>query len=78
MNNEWQELNDEVQTLGDQLIRTAETASKAGTSNRQQLQQQIDSLHRRISICITNTASRNKDNVLGKYIKENYKEPEFK
>lgn len=78
MNNEWQKLNDEVQTIGDQLIRTAEAASKTKTANRQQLQQQIDSLHRKISNCITNTASRNKNNVLGKYIKENYKEPEFK
>ena len=78
LNNEWQGLNDSVQTLGDKLIRLAEEASKTDADNRQQLQQTIDSLHRKISGCIKNTAQRNKTNVLGKYIIDNYKEPEFK
>ena len=78
LNNEWQNLNDSVQTLGDKLIRLAESSGKTGAGNRQQLQQSIDSLHRKISSCIKNTAQRNKTNVLGKYIMDNYKEPEFK
>ena len=78
LNNEWQALNDSVQILGDKLIRMAETASKTKADNRQQLQKSIDSLHRKISGCITNTGRRNRNNVLGKYIIENYKEPEFK
>lgn len=78
LNNEWQGLNDSVQMLGYQLIRIAEKASKTQNEDYRQTQSDIDSLHRKISGCITNTASRNKDNVLGKYIQENYKEPEFK
>jgi ABC-type Zn uptake system ZnuABC Zn-binding protein ZnuA len=78
MNNEWQKLNDQVQALGDKLIRTAEASAKTDVANRRQLQSEIDSLHREISGCIKSTAQRNKDNVLGKYIEDNYKEPEFK
>ena len=78
LNNEWQGLNDSVQTLGDKLIRLAETTSKTKSYNRQQLQKSIDSLHRKISGCITNTGQRNRNNVLGKYIIDNYKKPDFK
>ena len=38
----------------------------------------IDSMHRRMSDCILHTAQRNKDNILGRYIEEHYKKPEFK
>ena len=78
MNNEWQKLNDQVQALGDKLIRTAEASAKTDAENRHLLQSEVDSLHHEISSCIKSTAQRNKDNVLGKYIEENYKEPEFK
>ena len=78
LNNEWQGLNDSVQMLGYRLIRIAENSAKMQNVDRKQQQATIDSLHRKISACIKNTASRNKDNVLGKYIRENYKEPEFK
>ena len=78
LNNEGQGLNDSVQTLGDKLIRLAETTSKTKSYNRQQLQKSIDSLHHKISGCITNTGQRNRNNVLGKYIIDNYKEPDFK
>ena len=78
LNNEWQGLNDSVQMLGYRLIRMAEKSTQDPNADRQQIQIAIDSLHRTISSCIKNTASRNKDNVLGKYIRENYKEPEFK
>ena len=79
MNNEWQKLNDQVQVLGDKLIKLAEESAKTDvTENRRKLQSMVDSLHREISGCIKSTAQRNKDNVLGKYIEDNYKEPEFK
>ena len=78
LNNEWQGLNDSVQMLGYQLIRIAENASRDQNIDPKQTQHSIDSLHRKISNCIKNTAQRNRDNVLGKYIKNNYKEPEFK
>ena len=78
LNNEWQSLNDNVQKMGYELIRLAEKSGKMQTGDQQHLRQQIDSLHRGISACIKNTALRNKTNVLGRYIEENYKEPEFK
>ena len=78
LNNEWQELNDSVQMLGSRLILMADKSTKDPNVDRKKLQTAIDSLHRAISDCIINTAHRNKDNVLGKYIKDNYKEPEFK
>ncbi|WP_028912796.1 DUF4369 domain-containing protein [Prevotella sp. MA2016] len=79
LNNEWQALNDTVQKLGTQLIRLAQVSTlQHPPLPRQQLQQRIDSMHRRLSDCIIETGQRNRDNVLGKYIQENYKKPEFK
>lgn len=78
LNNEWQTLNDSVQKLGNKLILLAEASPKAMHANNKQIQASIDSLHRRISQCIIQAAQRNKSNVLGRYIIENYKEPEFK
>ena len=78
LNNEWQALNDTVQKIGTRLIRLAELSTRTQSPDRRQLQQQIDSLHRRLSATITETAQRNQQNVLGRYILDNYKEPEFK
>jgi len=78
LNNEWQALNDSVQKLGNMLIRIAETSTKTQPTPIIQIQMTIDSLHRRISDCITQAGQRNKKNVLGRYILKNYKEPEFK
>jgi phage terminase large subunit GpA-like protein len=78
LNNQWQSLNDTVQKLGTQLIRLVQLSTRTNAAHRQQLQQQVDSLHRRISQSITLTGQRNRQNVLGKYIMQNYKEPEFK
>lgn len=78
LNNQWQALNDTVQKLGTQLIRLAQLSTRTNAAHRQQLQQQVDSLHRRISDCIVQTGQRNSKNVLGRYIIQNYKEPEFR
>ena len=79
LNNQWQALNDTIQKLGVQLIRLAQSSTHTPPPMpRPLLQQRIDSLHRRLSDCITETAERNNDNVLGKYIHENYKKPEFR
>ena len=75
LNNQWQALNDTVQKLGTQLIRLAQLSTRTNTAHRQQ---QVDSLHRRISDCITQTGQRNRQNVLGRYIIQNYKKPEFR
>ena len=50
-------------------ISAAEQAEHART---------VDSLHRRMSDCILNTAQRNRNNPLGRYIEDHYKAPEFK
>ena len=78
LNNQWQALNDTVQKLGTQLIRLAQLSTRTNAAHRQQLQQQVDSLHHRISDCITQTGQRNRQNVLGRYIIQNYKKPEFR
>ena len=54
------------------------THPAADTTAQKALANRVDSLHRRMSVCILNTAQRNKANPLGKYINENYKAPEFK
>ena len=77
INNEWQHLNDSIQLLGAQLIRLSE----AGTTQNSSFQDNmtaIDSLHRKMSDCIQDAAYRNRDNALGQYIQQKYKEPEFK
>ena len=79
LNNEWQALNDTVQKLGTKLIRLAQISTlQHPPLPRPQLQHDIDSLHRRLSDCITETAQRNQHNLLGTYIMNNYKKPEFK
>lgn len=78
INNNWQQLNDSVRLIGQELIHIAQTS--AGTCDTIHLENlhAVDSLHRKMSECILHTAKRNKDNALGRYIQENYKEPEFK
>ncbi|SEG06543.1 protein of unknown function [Xylanibacter ruminicola] len=77
LNNQWQQLNDSIQRLGTRLISIAEKQDVDSATHLSRLAT-IDSLHRAMSACIRNTAQANKDNPLGKYILENYKEPEFK
>lgn len=78
LNNQWQQLNDSIQRMGTELIKLASTKSPCDEETHRSKLQTIDSLHRRMSACIENTAKRNADNPLGQYIKENYKAPEFK
>ena len=77
INNTWQQLNDSIRQLGQEVIRTS--LLPVADSVTQQLRvRTVDSLHRRMSDCILNTARRNSDNVLGQHINQNYKSPEFK
>lgn len=78
LNNQWQQLNDSIQRMGTELIQLATTLPPTDETTHRIKLQAIDSLHRRMSECIINTAQRNADNPLGQYIKENYKAPEFK
>jgi len=77
MNNTWQQLNDSIRLLGQEAVRTSMLPISDSASHLMGVQI-IDSLHRRMSDCILNTARRNSDNPLGKYIDQNYKAPEFK
>ena len=77
LNNEWQQLTDSVEMMGYEVARLLRHPA-ADTTAQKALANRVDSLHRKMSACILNTAQRNKDNPLGKYINENYKAPEFK
>ena len=72
INNSWQQLNDSIWILGQEVVKTSLLPVTDSTT------QVVDSLHRRMSDCILNTARCNSDNPLGKYINQNYKAPEFK
>ena len=76
INNEWQHLNDSIQLLGAQLIKLSKAETIQNKSHQTNVTA-IDSLHRKMSDCIQNTARRNNDNALGQYIQQNYKTPEF-
>lgn len=76
INNQWQQLNDSICLLGKEAVNTVMLMARDNTEHLQRAKT-IDSLHRRMSDCILNTARRNSDNVLGRYIRQNYKAPEF-
>ena len=76
-NNEWQLLADSIELLEEYVVKILRT-KPSDSATQQRNAHAIDSLHRRMSDCIKNTAHRNRYNALGKYIKHNYKEPEFK
>ena len=77
INNNWQQLNDSIRMLGQEVVKTS--LQPVTDSVTQLLRvKTVDSLHRRMSDCILNTARLNSYNPLGQYINENYKAPEFK
>jgi len=77
INNSWQQLNDSIRQLGQEVVKISLLPVKDSASQQQRVKM-IDSLHRRMSDCILNTARRNSDNPLGQYIDLKYKAPEFK
>ena len=77
LNNRWQQLNDSVWLLGREAVRTS-LLPMADSATQVMRARAIDSLHRRMSDCILNTARRNRDNPIGQYIDKNYQAPEFK
>ena len=77
LNNRWQQLNDSVWLLGREVVRTS-LLPMADSATQVMRARTIDSLHRRMSDCILNTARRNRDNPIGQYIEKNYQAPEFK
>jgi hypothetical protein len=77
INNSWQQLNDSIWILGQEVVKTS-LLSVTDSATQLLRVKTVDSLHRRMSDCILNTARRNSDNPLGQYINQNYKAPEFK
>ena len=77
INNQWQLLADSIQLMGQDVLNTLERPA-TDSAEQQTVVHRVDSLHRRMSDCILNTARRNSQNALGKYILTHYKEPEFK
>ena len=77
INNTWQQLNDSIRILGQEVVKTSILPVTDSVTQLSQIKT-VDSLHRRMSDCILNTARRNSDNPLGQYINLNYKAPEFK
>jgi hypothetical protein len=77
INNTWQQLNDSIQLLGQEVVKIS-LLPVADSATQVQRVKMVDSLHHRMSACILNTARRNSDNPLGQYINQNYKAPEFK
>jgi len=77
INNTWQQLNDSIRILGEEVVKNALLPVADSTTQLLRVQT-IDSLHRLMSDCILSTARRNSDNPLGQYINLNYKAPEFK
>ncbi|SEM92695.1 protein of unknown function [Prevotella sp. ne3005] len=76
LNNEWQQMNDAIQRMGNKLFRIIERQDSDSIVHLARLRA-VDSLHREMSDLIVNTGQRNRDNPLGRFILENYKEPEF-
>ena len=76
LNNQWQQLTDSIALMGYQVAKALRHPAADSTAQKA-LAHYVDSLHRQMSACIQNTAQRNKDNPLGRYINENYKAPEF-
>ena len=77
INNTWQQLNDSIRILGQEVVKTSLLPVTDSVTQLSRIKT-VDSLHRRMSDCILNTARRNSDNPLGQYINLNYKAPEFK
>ena len=77
INNSWQQLNDSIWILGQEVVKTSLLPVTDSVTQLLRVKA-TDSLHRRMSDCILNTARRNSGNPLGQYINQNYKAPEFK
>ena len=77
INNSWQQLNDSIWILGQEVVKTSLLPVTDSATQLLRVKA-VDSLHRRMSDCIINTARRNINNPLGHYINQNYKAPEFR
>lgn len=70
-------MNDAIQQMGSKVIAIVARQDSDSTVHLSRFKA-VDSLHREMSDLIVHTGQRNRDNLLGRFILENYKKPEFK
>ena len=74
---EWQALCDTIAQCSQKIANIGMVMQQSGSTteaSQQALLHDIDSIERRMKEAIRNCAERNKDNDLGKFIRENYQE----
>ena len=74
---EWKALNDTIAECSKNISNIVGVIQQSGTTTeatQQQLLHEIDSIDRRMKDAIRRCGERNKDNDLGRYIRENYSE----
>ena len=75
MAREWEALNDTISDCSQKIQNIVNTIQMNGTTTeatQKSLLHDIDSIDRVMKDAITRCAERNKDNELGRYIRENY------
>ena len=74
---EWNALCDTIADCSQKIANISRGMQQSGNTTeatQQAMLHDIDSIERRMKEAIRNCAERNKDNDLGKYIRENYQE----
>ena len=74
---EWEALNDTIAECSQKIsniVAVIQQSQHTTEETQKNLMHEIDSLDRRMKQAIRNCMERNKDNELGKYLRENYKE----
>ena len=77
MSREWKNLNDTINDCSQKIQNIVTTMQMNGTTTQatqERMLHDIDSIQRQMKDAILRCAERNKDNELGKYIQDNYKE----
>ena len=74
---EWKELNDTIAECSQKisnLVGVIQQSPHTTEETQKNLMHDIDSIERRMKQAIRNCMERNKDNDLGRYLRENYQE----
>ena len=77
MAREWEALNDTITDCSQKIQNIVNTMQMSGTTTQatqESMLHDLDSIERQMKGAIQRCAERNKDNELGKYIRENYTE----
>jgi len=77
MAQEWEALNDTIRDCSQKIQNIVNTLQMSGSTTeatQKSMMHDIDSIDRVMKDAILRCAERNKDNELGRYIRENYQE----